>query len=237
MFQVGSTSAHAITAMAPRRLGSVSKMNELSILVVEIYPIIRHGLRALLEAQPGWKICGEAATGQAALQKVKRLKPDIVLLDLDLPDMQGLEIIPRIIEIHPKAGILAWTEHESLAIASRAITSGARGLVLKSDGLRDVIQGVEALARGESFRSLRAGTLMKDGPDGGAGNLRATLTSRELQILKLLADGKTNKQVAAALDVSVRTVEAHRASVMKKLELRSLSDLIHFAIRHRIVGI
>jgi DNA-binding NarL/FixJ family response regulator len=209
-------------------------MNELSILVVDDYPIIRHGLRALLEAQPGWSICSEAATGQAALQKLKRLKPDIVLLDLDLPDMPGLDIIPRIIEIHPRAGILALTNHESAEIASRAITSGARGLVLKSDGLCDVIQGIQALARGKSFCSLKAGALIKD---GGADDLRATLTSRELQILKLLADGKSNKQVAAALDVSVRTVEAHRASLMKKLDLRTLSDLIYFAIRHRIVGI
>jgi DNA-binding NarL/FixJ family response regulator len=209
-------------------------MSELQILVVDDYPLIRHGLRALLETRHGWKICSEAATGQAALQKVKKLKPDIVLLDLDLPDMQGLDIIPRIIEIHPRARILALTEHESREIASRAIRSGARGLVLKSDRLRDVIQGVHALARGKSFHSMRAGALIKD---GSAGSLRAALTSRELQILKLLADGKTNKQVAAALDVSVRTVEAHRASLMRKLDLRSLSDLIYFAIRHRIVGI
>ena len=131
-------------------------MNELSILVVDDYPIIRHGLRALLEAQPGWNICSEAATGQAALRKVKRLKPHIVLLDLDLPDMQGFEIISRIIEIDPRAGILALTGQESMEIASGAITSGARGLVLKSDGLRDVIQAVQALARGKSFRSLQA---------------------------------------------------------------------------------
>ena len=209
-------------------------MNELSILVVDDYPIIRHGLRALLEAQPGWNICSEAATGQGALQKVKRLKPDIVLLDLGLPDMQALEIIPRIIEIHPRAGILALTDHASLEIASRAITSGARGLVLKSDGLRDVIRGVQALARGALFRSRRAGAFSQD---GGEANLRAILTSRELQVLKLLAEGKTNKQAGAALNVSVRTVEAHRASLMRKLNLHSLSDLIYFAIRHRIVGI
>ena len=209
-------------------------MSELQILVACDYPIIRHGLRTLLETRPGWKICSEAATGLVTLQKVRRWKPDIVLLDLDLPDMHGAEIIPRIIDIHPLAGILALAEHESWEIASRAITSGARGLVLKSDGLRDVIQGVQALARGRSFHSLRAGALIKN---GGTGNLRATLTSRELQVLKLLADGHTNKQAAARLDVSVRTVEAHRASVMKKLDLRTLSDLIHFAIRHRIVEI
>jgi DNA-binding NarL/FixJ family response regulator len=209
-------------------------MKELSILLVDDYPNVRHGLRALLEAQPGWNICSEAATAQTALRKVTRLKPHIVPLDLDLPDMQGFEVISRIIEIDPGAGILALTGQQSLEIASRAITSGARGLVLKSDGLRDMIQAVQALARGKSFRSRRAGALANAGKPA---SLRVTLTARELQVLKLLAEGKTNKQVGAALDVSVRTVEAHRANFMRKLDLRSLSDLIYFAIRHRIVGI
>ncbi len=114
---------------------------------------------------------------------------------------------------------------------------GARGLVLKSDALRDVIHGVRAVARGKPFHSRRAGALLAvDSPGGAALNLRATLTSRELQVLELLAEGKTNKQAAAALGVSVRTVEAHRASLMKKLDLHSLRDLIYFAIRHRIEG-
>ena len=212
-------------------------MSELHILLVDDHPIIRHGLRALLEAQPGWIICSEAATGQAALRKVKRLKPNIVLLDLGLPDLQGHDVIPRIIELHPQTGILVLTEHESREFVSQALTLGARGVVLKSDGLRDVIQGVRALARGGSFRSRRAGTLVTDGPGGRVINFRGTLTSRELQILKLLAEGKSNKQVGAAFDVSVRTVEAHRASLMRKLDLHSLRDLIYFAIRHRIVGI
>jgi DNA-binding NarL/FixJ family response regulator len=214
-------------------------MSELHILVVDDHPIIRFGLRTLLEARPGWKICGEAATGQVALRKTKKLKPDIVLLDLCLPDVHGLEVIPRIIEIHPRARILVLTEHESREVATLALISGARGLMLKSDGLREVIQGVQSLARGKSFHSRRAGALIKNGGSQEAkfGDLQAALTSRELQVLKLLAAGKTNKQVAAALEVSVRTVEAHRASLMRKLDLRSLSDLIYFAIRHRIVGI
>ncbi len=212
-------------------------MSELHILLVDDHPIIRHGLRALLEAQPGWKICSEAATGQAALRKVKRLKPNIVLLDLGLPDLHGHNVIPRIIELHPQTGILVLSEHESREIVSQALALGARGLVLKSDALRDVIHGVRAVARGKPFHSRRAGALLAvDSPGGAALNLRATLTSRELQILELLAEGKSNKQAAAALGVSVRTVEAHRASLMKKLDLHSLRDLIYFAIRHRIAG-
>jgi DNA-binding NarL/FixJ family response regulator len=212
-------------------------VSELSILIVDDYPIIRHGLRTLLEARPGWKICSEAATGQAAVQKVKRWKPEIVLLDLGLPDMHGLEVIPRIVEIHPPACILALTEHESPEIASQALASGAKGLFNKSDRLGNVVQGVQALARGRAFHPARVGALTDDG--GGrraeSEDPRTTLTARELQILKLLAEGTTNKQVAAALKLSIRTVEAHRASLMRKLDLHSLSDLIYYAIRQRIV--
>ena len=213
-------------------------MSELNILVVDDYPIIRHGLRTLLEARPGW-LCSEAATGHAAIQKVKRLKPDIVLLDLDLPDIAGLDVIPKIIEIHPPTRILALAEQKSRGTASQVLARGASGLVGKCDGLREVIRGVQALARGKSFVPLRPSTPIQDGHgrDGGSGDPCAALTARELEILKLLAVGKTNKQVAAALDVSVRTVEAHRASLMRKLNLRSLSDLIYFAIRRRIVRI
>jgi DNA-binding NarL/FixJ family response regulator len=216
-------------------------VSELNILVVDDYPIIRYGIRALLETRSGWKICSEAATGQAAVQQVKRWKPQVVVLDLGLPDIHGLEVIPKIIEIHPPVRILALTDHEPREMASQALASGARGLVTKSDGLDAVIRGVQALARGKSFHSPQARAFIKEGAvgrtDAGSGDALAALTSRELQILKILAEGKTNKQVGAALDVSVRTVEAHRASLMRKLGLHSLSDLIYFAIRKRIVRI
>ena len=214
-------------------------VSELNILVVDDYPIIRYGIRTLLEARPGWRICSEAATGQAALQKVKRWKPQVVVLDLGLPDIHGLDVIPKIIAIHPKARILALTDHDPRETASQVLASGARGVVTKSDGLREVIRGVQALAQGKSFHSPQARAFIEDGTVGGTypNDALATLTSRELQILKLLAEGKTNKQVGAALDVSVRTVEAHRASLMRKLGLHSLSDLIYFAIRKRIVRI
>jgi len=222
---------------SPVLIHRVTELSELRILVVDDCPIIRHGLRTLLEAQPGWKVVSEAATGRAALQKIRKLKPNIVLLDLGLPDMGGHEVIPRILEMYPQARILALTEHESREIVSQAITGGARGMVLKSDGLPDLIRGVRALARGKSYQSSQAGALVKDRLGGRVVNLRAILTSRELQILGLLAEGKANKQVAAALGVSVRTVEAHRASLMRKLDLHSLRDLIYFVIRYRIAGI
>jgi DNA-binding NarL/FixJ family response regulator len=218
---------------------SKRSVSELNILVVDDYPIIRYGIRTLLEARPGWRVCSEAATGQAALQRVKRWKPQVVVLDLGLPDIHGLDVIPKIIAIHPQARILALTDHDPRETASQVLASGARGVVTKSDGLGEVIRGVQALARGESFHSPQVRVVIEDGTVGGTdpSDALATLTSRELQILKLLAEGKTNKQVGAALDVSVRTVEAHRASLMRKLSLHSLSDLIYFAIRKRIVRI
>lgn len=213
-------------------------MRELRILIVEDFPIIRYGLRKLVEAQRGWKICSEAATGRAALQKVKKLKPEIVLLDLTLPDIRGVEAVPEIVEIHDQAGILVLSDYESGAIIRRAVASGARGLILKSDGFRDVVRGVQALARGKSFQSRRAAELMKESSSAEMrSGYQFSVTTRELQILKLLAEGKTNKEVGAALTVSVRTVEAHRASLMRKLELGSLTDLIYFAIRNGIVHI
>ncbi len=214
-------------------------MRELEILIVDDLPIIRYGLRSLLAENEEWKICGEAANGKAALQKVKTLKPQIVLLDLSLPDIEGIEVVPKIIEIHPQAGILALSEYESGEISRRIVASGARGLILKSDGVHDVIRGVQTLARGRSFHSQRVAELIKDTSCSALppGDPPAGLTSRELQILRLLAEGKTNKEVAAALMVSVRTVEAHRASLMRKLDLGSLSDLIYFAIRNGIVSI
>ena len=220
---------------------SKHSVSELNILVIDDYPIIRYGIRTLLEARPGWRVCSEAATGQAALQKVKRWKPQVVVLDLGLPDIHGLDVIPKIIAIHPQARILALTDHDPRETASQVLASGASGVVTKSDGLGEVIRGVQALALGKSFHSPQARASIKDGSggrtDAGSGDALAALTSRELQILKILAEGKTNKQVGAALDVSVRTVEAHRASLMRKLSLHSLSDLIYFAIRKRIVRI
>ncbi len=136
-------------------------MNQLRILVVDDYPIIRHGLRTLLEARSGWKVCGEAAGGPAALQRVKRLKPQIILLTLGLPDAHGLELIPKILKAHPRAAILAMAEHESGDTARSVLSAGALGLALKSDPLEDILEGVRVLARGNSFHSRRAEELIR----------------------------------------------------------------------------
>jgi DNA-binding NarL/FixJ family response regulator len=214
-------------------------MNSLSILIADDHEVVRRGIRTLFEVRPEWKICGEAATGRDAIEKTRRLCPDVILLDITMPDINGFEAIPQILSICPSAKILVLTMHDSGETATKALALGASGLVLKSDAGRDLLRAVQAIEKGQFFLSpavtkIIVGHLAKvDNP----GPLPTDLTPRELEIARLLAQGKSNKEVATALQISVKTVEAHRTSIMRKLNLNTYSQLIHFAIRHKIVEI
>jgi two-component system response regulator NreC len=212
-------------------------MNRLRILIVDDHEVVRKGIRALLDVRRDWTVVGEAATAADAVKKAKKLKPDVILLDLSLPDMNGIAAIPKIREVWPAAKILVLTMHQSPSLARKALGEGARGLVLKSDATRDLVRALEALARSRSFVSPGVMDLIVDGLAESVKSPVDTLTPRERQILKLLAEGKANKEVAAMLGLSVKTAEAHRANLMHKLDLRSLSDLIHFAIRHHMTQV
>lgn len=214
-------------------------MSPLSILIADDHEVVRRGIRTLFEPRPEWKICGEAATGREAIEKARKLCPDVILLDITMPDIGGLEAIPQILNVCPTARILVLTMHDSGEMATQVLAAGASGLVLKSDAGRDLIRAVEAVDKKKPFLSpavtkIILGHLSKAnsmGPSPG------DLTSRELEVVKLLAQGRSNKEVASALEISVKTVDAHRANVMRKLNLNTYSDLIHFAIRHKIVEI
>jgi DNA-binding NarL/FixJ family response regulator len=214
-------------------------MKSLSILIADDHEVVRRGIRALLEARPEWTICGEAGTGREVIDKARKLHPDLVLLDLTMPEMDGLEAIPQILNASANTKILVLTMNDSGDIATRVLASGASGLVLKSDAAHDLIRAVQAIQRDQSFLSpavtkLIIGQIAKTsrpGPSPG------DLTARESETLKLLALGRSNKEVAAVLGISVKTVDAHRASIMRKLNLNSYSDLIQFAIRHKIIEI
>jgi len=214
-------------------------MNSLRILIADDHEVVRRGVRTLLEAQPQWEVCGEAATGREAVASARKLRPDLVLLDLTMPDMDGLEAITQILNACPAAKILVLTMHDSGEVATKVLAAGARGLVLKSDAARDLVMAVKALEKGKPFLSpavtnIILGQLVttsKPGPSPG------DLTSRELEILKMLAQGRSHKEIAYDLDISVKTVDAHSAHIMRKLSLHTLSNLIHFAIRHKIVDI
>lgn len=209
------------------------------ILVADDHEVVRKGIRTLLETHSEWEICGEAATGQEAVAKAARLKPDIVLLDITMPETTGLEAIPEILKAQPKARILILTMHDSGQMASRALAAGASGLVLKSDAARDLIRALEAIGKNKAFLSPKVTKILVN-------ELRKTsevqssinvLTSREREVLRLVAEGKSNKEIAGLLGISPRTVDAHRARVMDKLQVRTVSDLVHFAIRNKLVEV
>ena len=213
-------------------------MGRLHILVADDHELVRKGIRTLLESRPEWEICGEASTGRDAIAKTARLKPDVVLLDITMPGLSGLEAIPEILQACPHTKVLVLTMHDSGRMASRVLAAGASGLVLKSDAARDLILALEALSKNKAFLSPQVTNLLvteirqnqaEPSPD--------VLTSRETEVLRGLAEGKSNKEVAARLGISPRTIDAHRAHIMDKLHVRTLSDLVHFAIRHKLVDV
>jgi DNA-binding NarL/FixJ family response regulator len=214
-------------------------MSDVSILIVDDHEVVRRGIRTLFETRPEWKICGEAATAREAIEKTKKLHPDIVLLDITMPDTDGLEAIPQILEACPTAKILILTMHDSGETASKALAMGASGLVLKSDAGRDLVRAVHAINKNQPFLSPAVtktimGHLVRTTTPGPS---PSDLTPRELEVLKLLAQGRSNKEVANALHISVKTVDAHRTNIMRKLNLNTYSELIYFAIRNKIVEV
>jgi DNA-binding NarL/FixJ family response regulator len=213
-------------------------MGRLHILVADDHEVVRKGIRTLLESRPEWEICGEASTGRAAIAKTVRLKPDVVLLDITMPGLSGLEAIPEILRACPQTKVLVLTMHDSGRMASRVLAAGASGLVLKSDAARDLILALEALSKNKAFLSPQVTNLLvTEIRQNQAERSPDVLTSRETEVLRGLAEGKSNKEVAARLGISPRTIDAHRAHIMDKLHVRTLSDLVHFAIRHKLVDL
>jgi DNA-binding NarL/FixJ family response regulator len=213
-------------------------MGRLHILVADDHEVVRKGIRTLLESRPEWEICGEASTGREAIAKTARLKPDVVLLDITMPGLSGLEAIPEILQACPHTKVLVLTMHDSGRMASRVLAAGASGLVLKSDATRDLILALEALSKNKAFLSPQVTNLLvTEIRQNQAEPSADVLTSRETEVLRGLAEGKSNKEVAARLGISPRTIDAHRAHIMDKLHVRTLSDLVHFAIRHKLVDV
>ena len=210
----------------------------LRILIADDHALLRKGLVDLLEAHPDWRVCGEAVDGRQAVTEAQRLAPDVAVLDLSMPELNGIEATRRIREVSPRAAVLVLTGSYSERLEEEASSAGARGFVLKSSPEDCVVRAVEALARGESwFRHevSRGGGERRAPPGGHAQAQAAGLTSREIEVTQLLAEGKTNWCIATILGISVRTVETHRANVMRKLGLQSVVELVHYAVRNLMV--
>ena len=215
-------------------------MNPLRIVIVDDHAVVRRGVRALLESQPGWEVAGEAVTGREAVDLAKRLYPDIVVMDLSLPELNGLEAARQILKDSPRTEVLVLTMHHSEELVRNVLQAGARGYVLKSDADASLIAAVESLRDHKPFLTSTVTEFVLDDYVHRAEEdvvNAGTVTPREREIIQLLAEGKSNKETASALSVSVKTVEAHRANIMRKLRLRSVSDLVRYAIRNKIVQV
>jgi DNA-binding NarL/FixJ family response regulator len=211
------------------------------ILLADDHDIMRRGLRNLLETHPGWEVCGEAANGREAVKLARELKPDIVVLDLSMPELNGLEATRQIRKELPQTEVLIFTMHDTEQLVREVLAAGARGYVLKSDAGRYLISGIEAVAQHKPFFTSTVAETILDGylkvGSGQSAPVFAVnpLTPREREIVQLLAEGRTNKEVASALSISVKTVETHRRAIMSKLGIGSIVELVHFAIRNKLV--
>ena len=212
----------------------------LRILLADDHAIVRRGLKELMEEHIGWSVCAEAATGRQAVELAVEHRPHVAVLDLSMPELNGLEATRRIRQALPETEVLVFTMHESDELVRQVLAAGARGYLLKSDAADQLIPAVESLARHKPFFSGRISEVVLDGFLKARGAATASpaiqrLTTREREIIQLLAEGHSNKRIAKLLDLSVKTVETHRAAVMRKLELSSLPDLVRFAIRNQII--
>jgi DNA-binding NarL/FixJ family response regulator len=217
-------------------------MTLLRIVVVDDHAVVRRGVRALLESQPGWEVSAEATTGREAVDVAKRLQPDIVVMDLSLPELNGLDATRQVLKESPRTEVLVLTMHHSEELARNVLQAGARGYILKSDADESLIAAVESLRQHKPFLTSKVTEFVLDDylrraeeQDDDAPH--TPVTAREREIIQLLAEGRSNKEAAAALGISVKTIEAHRANLMRKLRLRSLGDLIRYAIRNKIVQV
>jgi len=194
-----------------------------------------------LEAEPGWKVVAEASDGQEAFEKAKETRPEIVVLDIGMPRLSGLEAARRLKRILPQIKVLMLTMHDSERLAWEVLNVGALGYVTKSDTARDLVIAIEALRRDKTFFTPKVDRIILDSFLNGGSSKRAKemqgeqLTSRQREIVQLLAEGKTSKEVSALLNLSVKTVETHRANIMRRLSCHSVSDLVRYAVRNNIV--
>ncbi len=201
-------------------------MSTFRILVADDHEVVRKGLVALLQAQPEWQVCGEAGEGREAVDKAQQLKPDVVILDIGMPNLNGLEATRQILKTNPQARVLILTLHDSDQVVREVLNAGARGFLLKSDAARDLVAAVEALRRDKTYFTSKVAAMVLEGYLKG-GKPGALVTPGRNRLT----------EVAVALGLSVKTAETHRSNIMRKLQLHSVSDLVLYAVRNNIVHV
>jgi DNA-binding NarL/FixJ family response regulator len=217
-------------------------MSVFRILVADDHPVFRFGVSSLLASHEGWEICGQVADGRDAVEKCRQLKPDLLILDICMPTLNGVDAAQQIMKNNPAQKILVLTDVRAEQVVRDCLDAGVRGWVFKADGTDDLIAAVEALQRNRSSFSARVSDLIMDcylkrqrgGPAAAQG---PRLSPREREVVQLVAEGKTSKEVAVILNVAVKTVDTHRSNLLVKLRLHSIAELVLYAVRNEIVHV
>jgi DNA-binding NarL/FixJ family response regulator len=209
------------------------------VLVADDHESVRRGLQELIRTEVNFQVCGEACDGRQAVQKSKELNPDVVVIDINMPELNGIEATRQIVHHNSTAEVLVLTVYESEKTIEEILNAGARGYLLKSDVGRDLLFAIKSLSQHRPFFTSKVASMVLQAyleNSARAGNPNPSgLTASERQIVQLLAEGKSNKEVAVAQGIEVKTAETHRANLMRKLGLHSICDLVHYAVRNQII--
>jgi DNA-binding NarL/FixJ family response regulator len=205
------------------------------ILIADDHEVVRFGLRQILEAQANWEVVAEAGDGKEAVAKAVEAKPDVCVVDYSLPLMNGLEVTRQIRARVPRSEILIFTMHDNEMLVQELLQAGARGYLLKSDAKAHLIEAIASLASHRPFFTKKVSEALLDVYLARPEKMVSAITSRERSVVQLIAEGHTNKEVARVLNISLKTVETHRATIMRKLQIASSAGLVRYAIRNKIV--
>ena len=210
-------------------------MSRIRILLADDHAVVRQGFKMILDAQPDMEIVGEAGNGRQAIELAEKMKPDVVVMDVAMPELNGIEATRRLGASVPHARVIALSMHKDSVYVREVLRAGARGYLLKDSGASDLVTAVRAVARGEGYLSPGVSNAVLDDYRRHVTNPIDLLTSREREVLQMLAEGKTNKEIATILNLSVYTVDAHRGRIMEKLNLHSINELVRFAVRNGLI--
>jgi len=217
---------------------------KLRILIADDHEVVRRGLSTLLQSHEGWEVCGEAKDGREAVEMAKQLKPDVVILDIGMPILNGLAATRQLAQLNPQQKMIVLTITDSDQVIREALDAGARGFVLKSDAARDLVSAVEAVQHNRMFFTHRVNDMVLAGfldkgikPSNHEAPQLPKLTPREFEVIQLLAEGKSSKEVACLLNLSTKTAETHRSNIMRKLDIHSIRDLVVYAVKNDIIQV
>ena len=206
------------------------------LIIADDHPLVLLGLRRLLEDQPNWKVVAEAYNGREAVNKARETKPDVAIIDFSMPDLNGLDACEQIVSELPNTRVLILSMHDTDAIFKKVLAAGARGYVLKSDAPRDLVAAVQAIRGNKTFFTAKLSELMVEGfLNPLCSSPKLYLTPRQREVVQLICEGKGNKEIAVALQVTVKTAETHRANLMKRLNMHSVPEIVRYAVRNDII--